>query len=103
LAEAQGVVTRLLRLTLLTPEIVEAILDGRQSKGVQLEELTRAPSARKEQHRLDVRAIREIKTPTTHRSSRYGTHTVGFPNILRLALLISLTEGSRSKTMDACG
>ena len=45
LAEAEGVtrsfVNRLLRLTLLAPDIVEAILDGRQPKGMQLEELTR--------------------------------------------------------------
>ena len=44
LAEAEGVtrsfVNRLLRLTLLAPDIVEAILDGRQPKGMQLE-LTR--------------------------------------------------------------
>ena len=54
LAEAEGVtrsfVNRLLRLTLLAPDIVEAILDGRQPKGLQLEELTRAmPSAWEEQ------------------------------------------------------
>ena len=46
LAEAEGVtrsfVNRLLRLTLLAPDIVEAILEGRQPKGVQLEDLTRA-------------------------------------------------------------
>jgi hypothetical protein len=45
LAEAEGFtrsfVNRLLRLTLLAPDIVEAILDGRQPKGMQLEELTR--------------------------------------------------------------
>jgi hypothetical protein len=45
LAEAEGVtrsfVNRLLRLTLLAPDIVEAIFDGRQPKGMQLEELTR--------------------------------------------------------------
>jgi hypothetical protein len=44
LAEAEGVtrsfVNRLLRLTLLSPDIVETILDGRQPKGLQLEELT---------------------------------------------------------------
>ena len=44
LAEAEGItrsfVNRLLRLTLLAPDIVEAILDGRQPKGMQLEELT---------------------------------------------------------------
>ena len=43
-------VNRLLRLTLLAPDIVEAILDGRQSKGMQIEELTRAmPIAWEEQ------------------------------------------------------
>ncbi len=35
-------VNRLLRLTLLAPDIQEAILDGRQPKGMQLEELTGA-------------------------------------------------------------
>ena len=33
-------VNRLLRLTLLAPDIQEAIIDGRQPKGMQLEELT---------------------------------------------------------------
>jgi hypothetical protein len=46
LAQAEGVtrsfVNRLLRLTLLAPDIVEAILDGRQPKAMQLEELTDA-------------------------------------------------------------
>src|SRR5512132_214676 len=44
IAEVDGVtrsfVNRLLRLTLLAPDIVEAILDGKQPKGMQLEELT---------------------------------------------------------------
>jgi hypothetical protein len=44
LAGAEGVtrsfVNRLLRLTLLAPDIVEAILDGGQPKGMQLEALT---------------------------------------------------------------
>jgi hypothetical protein len=35
-------VSRLLRLTLLAPDIQEAILEGRQPKEMQLEELTRA-------------------------------------------------------------
>jgi hypothetical protein len=43
LAKAQGVhstyVSRVLRLTLLAPEIVEAILDGRQPAGLQLDDL----------------------------------------------------------------
>jgi hypothetical protein len=34
-------VSRLLRLTLLAPDIQEAILEGRQPKGMQLEELTK--------------------------------------------------------------
>jgi hypothetical protein len=46
IAEAEGVtrsfVNRLLRLTLLAPDIVEAILDGKQPKAMQLEELTDA-------------------------------------------------------------
>ena len=54
IAEAEGVtrsfVNRLLRLTLLAPDIVEAILDGRQPKALQLENLTRAlPSVWDEQ------------------------------------------------------
>ena len=43
LARAKGVhatyVSRILRLTLLAPEIVEAILDGRPPEGMRLEEL----------------------------------------------------------------
>jgi ParB-like chromosome segregation protein Spo0J len=46
IAEAEKVdrayVSRLLDLTLLAPDIQEAILDGMQPKGIQLEELTRA-------------------------------------------------------------
>ena len=38
-------VNRLLRLTLLAPDIQEAILEGRQAKGLQLEELTKAMPA----------------------------------------------------------
>jgi hypothetical protein len=54
LAEAERVsrryVNRLLRLTLLAPDIQEAILEGRQPKALQLKELTRAmPSAWEEQ------------------------------------------------------
>jgi hypothetical protein len=54
IAEAEGVtrsfVNRMMRLTLLAPDIVEAILEGRQPKGLVLEELTWAmPSAWEEQ------------------------------------------------------
>jgi hypothetical protein len=45
IAETDGVtrsfVNRLLRLTLLAPDIQEAILEGRQPKAMQLEEVTR--------------------------------------------------------------
>jgi hypothetical protein len=55
LAEAEGVtrsfVNRLLRLTLLAPDIQEGILDGRQPNGMQLEELTGLmPYAWEQQH-----------------------------------------------------
>jgi hypothetical protein len=54
IAEAEKItrsfVNRLLRLTLLAPDIQEAILDGRQPKSMQLEELTRVkPTAWHEQ------------------------------------------------------
>jgi hypothetical protein len=57
IAEAEKIgrsfVSRLLRLTLLAPDIQEAILEGRQAKGLQLEKLTRAmPGAWGEQRRL---------------------------------------------------
>jgi hypothetical protein len=43
LAEREGIapsyMTRVLRLTLLAPDIVEAILDGRQPKGLRLAEI----------------------------------------------------------------
>jgi hypothetical protein len=46
-------VNRLLRLTLLAPDIQEAILDSRQPKELQLEELTRAmPSGWGEQRQI---------------------------------------------------
>ena len=57
IAEAEGVtrsfVNRLLRITLFAPDIQEAILDERQPKRMQLEELIRAmPSSWKEQREL---------------------------------------------------
>ena len=56
LARAEGVhhayVGKLLRLTLMAPDIVEAVLDGRLPKGVRLEDLVRPlPSAWAEQRR----------------------------------------------------
>ena len=56
IAEAEKIgrsfVNRLLRLTLLAPDVQEAILDGRQPKGLQLEELTRAMRGEWEEQRL---------------------------------------------------
>ena len=54
IAEAEKIdrsfVSRLLDLTLLAPDIQEAILEGRQAKGMQLEALTRVmPAAWEEQ------------------------------------------------------
>jgi hypothetical protein len=50
---ARSFVNRLLRLTLLAPDIVEAILDGRQAKSLQLAVLTgKLPSAWEEQRQL---------------------------------------------------
>jgi hypothetical protein len=58
IAEAEVVtrsfVNRLLRLTLLAPDIVEAILDGRHPKRMQLEELTRAMPSEWEAQRASV-------------------------------------------------
>jgi hypothetical protein len=60
IADAEGVtrsfVNRLLRLTLLAPDIVEAILDGRQPKSIQLEELTGAIASGWEERRKWLRA-----------------------------------------------
>ena len=57
IAEAESVtrsfVNRLLRLTLLAPDIVEAILDGLQPKAMQLEELTDAIPSEWEKQRKD--------------------------------------------------
>ena len=54
IAEAEKItpsfVNRLLRLTLLAPEIQEAIIEGRQPKSIQLGELTRAMSSGWEEH-----------------------------------------------------
>jgi hypothetical protein len=55
IAEAEKIdrsfVSRLLDLTLLAPDIQEAILEGRQRKRMQLEELTRAVPAEWEEQR----------------------------------------------------
>jgi hypothetical protein len=60
IAGAEGVtrsfVNRLLRLTLLAPDIVEAILDGTQPKSIQLEELAGAIASGWEEQRKWLRA-----------------------------------------------
>jgi hypothetical protein len=75
LAEQEGVtdayVCRLLPLTCLAPDIVEAILDGRQPKGLRLAELLgNAPLAWEEQ-----RACPRGRAERTARSSRPGRRT----------------------------
>ena len=57
LARAEGVhhayVAKLLRLTLLAPDVLEAVLDGRLPKGVRLEDLVRPlPGKWAEQRRV---------------------------------------------------
>jgi hypothetical protein len=55
LAEAENIdrsfINRLLRLTLLAPDIQETIIDGRQPRGIHLEELTRAMPGKWEEQR----------------------------------------------------
>jgi hypothetical protein len=68
-------VNRLLRLTLLAPDIQEAILDGRQPKGLQLEELMgTVPGAWGEQRQLcSQRSSRPgNQKPTAEITSRSG-------------------------------
>jgi hypothetical protein len=77
IAEAEGVtrsfVNRLLRLTLLAPDIVEAILDGWQPKGMVLEELTRAmPSGWEEQRQVTCRPQSSNEKPSERRKRRGG-------------------------------
>ena len=59
IAEAEGVtrsfVNRMMRLTLLAPDIVEAVLDGRQPKTMELEEVTRAMPSEWEAQRSGLR------------------------------------------------
>jgi hypothetical protein len=57
LAKAKGIgktyISQVLRLTLLAPEIVEAVLDGRQPAGLQLDDLLRGfPLGWERQHVL---------------------------------------------------
>jgi hypothetical protein len=51
-------VNRLLRLTLLAPDIQEAILDGHQPKGIQLEDLMRGVAGEWEEQRRSTRLFR---------------------------------------------
>jgi len=47
-------VGRVLRLTLLAPDIVEAILDGRQPRELQLEDLLRAFPVEWQKQRMEI-------------------------------------------------
>ena len=55
-------VSRLLDLTLLAPDIQEVILEGRQAKGVQLEELIKAMSGEWEEQRQLVHTAFEVSS-----------------------------------------
>ena len=69
IGEAEGVtrsfVNRLLRLTLLAPDIQEAILEGRQAKAMQLEEVTRKMPSEWDEQR--VQFFRGLIIPTAAR------------------------------------
>ncbi len=55
---SQSYVSRVLRLTLLAPGVVEAILDGRQPEGMRLEELLEGfPAEWKQQVRTSVSEV----------------------------------------------
>jgi hypothetical protein len=74
IAEAEKItrsfVNRLLRLTLLAPAIQEAILEGRQPKAVQLEELTGSiPSSWEEQRKPPIPYHPERTRRSTVRTS----------------------------------
>ena len=74
LARAKGVATsyvrRVLRLTLLAPEIVEAILNGRQSAEVHLDDLLAVSAG---MGGASAQATRDTASKTTSRSPPTGT------------------------------
>jgi hypothetical protein len=53
----RGYMSRVLRLTLLAPEIVEAVLDGRQPEGLRLEGLLEVFPEDWERQKADIRLI----------------------------------------------
>ncbi len=76
IAEAEKItrsyITRLLNLTLLAPDIADAILDGRQPKGMQLEELTRAmPGVWEEQRAGFLVSSTQSPSPITSQTPEY--------------------------------
>ena len=77
LAEAGGVtrsfVNRLLRLTLLAPEIQEAILEGRQPKAMQLEELTHAIPSEWEKQRKALLSGAAVKSAVRHYAAGHAS------------------------------
>ena len=71
-------VNRLLRLTLLAPDIVEAILEGRQPKRLQLEELTWAMPSGWDVQRKPESLEDRMEKPMT-RSTSLSTVRLGDP------------------------
>ena len=84
LAEAEGVtrsfVNRLLRLTLLAPDIQEAILDGHHPKGLQLNDLALLPHDWGEQRERLIRA----SAPPGRCGDRQADLRFASPGIARL-------------------
>jgi ParB-like chromosome segregation protein Spo0J len=75
MAKAEGVergyVGSLLRLTLLPPEVVEAILDGRQPEGITLPGLLeRVPAGWGEQATRRVKASKSLRHPRSGKACK---------------------------------
>jgi hypothetical protein len=103
LAEQEGFtdayVCRLLPLTCLAPDIVEAILDGRQPKGLRLAELLgNGPLAWEEQRRTCVRC--PVGPPGGMGRTRLGNHPTGARRVAPAARLERGRPGaSRTRIM----
>jgi hypothetical protein len=88
IAEAEGVtrsfINRLLRLTLLAPDIQEAILEGRQPKVMQVEDLTRSARGTSSANTLCPSVVRRPASPIVHPGS-----TAPYRNIPTVALSLN--------------
>ena len=82
LARAKGLapsyVSAILRLTLLAPEIVETILDGRQPAELQLDDLLAGFPLAWEEQRASDRAFRDLNVDRRHKGHDGPLSVVGF-------------------------